>query len=774
MYRILEFGGAAAGYAGRLFLQAGCAVTRVDEAPVGKDVAARSLDLYLNTGKQRRLIDDPTDVSILMELSAQADVVVTDIAPARLDRLGWVNFPVSRVRVSISPFGLSGPYRDWQANSSTIQSLAGLTRIMGDPGREPLTLPFRLPEYQAAQHAYIGAMSVLLDDAVRVRDIEVSMLETVMSMSQFTTVLWTCRGELRERFGNGFSSAYPVCLYPCKDGWVCINIVESFWQPFTAMIDRPDLFDDERFAFNAARMRNRDELDVIITEAFSGRSMAELVQTGQREFRIPIGSLYSFDDLVNDPHLHVREFFQPVTTEGGRVYAPGNPWPQRPLESQPVMTTDPTGGLRASSVGTARDLRRATSAIVKGPLNGVRVLDLTHVWAGPLATRSLADLGADVLKVESGYARGPAVLPTTTGLFPNNDAGEEPWNRNGFLNKLNRNKKGISINLKEPRGRDLLLKLVAECDVVIENFSATAMKRLNLDYEVLKTANPDIIYVAMPGYGVSGPNSDFVAFGPSVEPMTGVGAIMGYSDAEPHVSAVALSDPIAGIGAAAAVVTALQRRCRTGEGAHLDLSLQEATVHMLGEQLIAHQLSGEPPAIIGNAHAEYAPHGIFRSRGEDEWVAIACPDEKSWVAFAELLGIDGDWRFSSAMKRLAHRHLLDEVISAWTKARDKMDITTELQSAGVCAGAVLSAEEFMSDPHNISRGYFVSLGGEHIEPVEYPGQPVIIDGVRHEGFMCCPRLGGDNEDVLTELLGMSAEQVRLLVEAGVLHDRPTI
>ena len=780
MYRVLEFGGAAAGYAGRLFLQSGCDVTRVDREPVGDDVAARSLDIYLSTGKQRQTFDYLADRPVLEAMASAADVVVTDLAPAMLDEIGWADFPAGQVRVSISPFGLSGPYRDWQATSATIQSLGGFTRIMGDPGREPLMLPFRLPEYQAAQHAYIGAMSVLLSGDGQVRDIEVSMLETVMSMSQFTTVLWTCRGELRERFGNGFSSAYPVCMYPCQDGWVCINIVESFWKPFTEMIDRPDLFADERFAFNAARMKNRDELDVIITEAFSDRTMAELMQSGQRKYRIPIGSLYSFEDLLSDAHLQAREFFQPCEHDGLQILAPGNPWPARPLEPQPRLTSFAAGSLITDKKGAATGsvetdaYQRTTSAIVKGPLNGVRILDLTHVWAGPLATRTLADLGADVLKVESGYARGPAVLPTKTGLYPNNDAGDEPWNRNGFLNKLNRNKKGVSINLKDPRGRDLLLKLVGECDVVIENFSATAMQRLNLDYDVLKSVNPNIIYVAMPGYGVSGPNSDFVAFGPSVEPMTGIGAIMGYSNDEPHVSAVALSDPIAGVGAAAAVLTALHQRRQTGAGAYLDLSLQEATVHMLGEHLVSYQLTGISPVITGNSHPDYAPHGVYRARGSDEWVAITCSDAHSWLSFAAILGLLDDDRFRTGADRLKNRAVLNDIITAWTIARDKMDITQSLQSVGVASGAVLSAKEFMRDEHNVSRGYFVSLGGAHIEAVEYPGQPVIVDGVRHEGFVCCPRLGGDNEAVLTELLDIAADEVQALTEDGVLHDRPTI
>ncbi|MBD3647954.1 MAG: CoA transferase, partial [Pseudomonadales bacterium] len=221
-----------------------------------------------------------------------------------------------------------------------------------------------------------------------------------------------------------------------------------------------------------------------------------------------------------------------------------------------------------------------------GPLRDLRILDLTHVWAGPLATRILAGLGADVLKLEASYARGPAVVPNRVGgLYPGGVPGEEPWNRQAVFNKLNRNKKGLSVDLKAPEGRALFLELVSCCDVVIENFSARAMTSLQLGYDELRKANSKIIYVAMPGYGTRGPMSDFVAFGPSVEPMTGLTSIMGYSESEPQTTAMALPDAVAGVSAAVAVLFAVNHLRETGEGSFMDLSLQEAAINMVGEFL---------------------------------------------------------------------------------------------------------------------------------------------------------------------------------------------
>ncbi|MCZ6658314.1 MAG: CoA transferase, partial [Gammaproteobacteria bacterium] len=237
-----------------------------------------------------------------------------------------------------------------------------------------------------------------------------------------------------------------------------------------------------------------------------------------------------------------------------------------------------------------------------GPLAGVRILDLTHVWAGPLGTRILGDLGAEVVKIESPMGRGPGTKPPPgTGIYLGGDPGEDPWNRQGVFVKLNRNKKSVAIDLKAAAGRETFLELVGVADVVIENFSARAMQSLNLAYAVLREANDQIIYIAMPGYGTTGPYSQWVAYGPSVEPMTGLGAIMGYGPDEPRNSAIALPDAISGVSGAAAVVTALNRRRETGLGAFVELSLHEAGVSFHGDFLLEKQL-GHDPKPIGNDH----------------------------------------------------------------------------------------------------------------------------------------------------------------------------
>ncbi len=411
----------------------------------------------------------------------------------------------------------------------------------------------------------------------------------------------------------------------------------------------------------------------------------------------------------------------------------------------------------------------------EGPLAGIRILDLTHVWAGPLGTRALADLGAEVIKVEAPMARGALNAHLISrGMYPHNDPGEEPWNRQAVFNKLNRNKKSLCIHLKTAAGRQLFLDLVATSDVVIENFSASAMRSLRLDYPVLQEANPRIIYVAMPGFGASGPCRDFVAYGPSVEPMCGLTSLMGYNATELRSTAIALPDAMSGVTATAAVVTALARRAADGTGGFLDMSMQEAGMALLGEYFVEQQLTGQQPAVRGNSHPYHAPYGTYRCQGDDHWIVIACQNQQHWEALCRLAGQgwEQEARFVTLPARLQQRAALDQVIATWTQGQDKLALMATLQQHGVPAGAVMTAPEFMDDPHLKARGFFVALGGEHIPTFSYPGAPGLLDGQRGEGWHRAPKLGEHNHAVLQQLLGLDSNEIQRLTDAGVLLQRP--
>jgi formyl-CoA transferase len=329
--RILEFGdNIAAGYAGRLFALAGHEVIRVDRpARTFDHIADEALDRFLHTDKQRPGIDytQPAGRQVLNDLANWADVVVTDVLPAVLDQLDWDSLGAANptlVRVSITPFGLTGPYRDWSGPGPVLLAMAGLTHIIGDPDREPLSLPLHYAEYQSGQYAYVTAGALLLH-RLRSGDggrhvVDVSMLETVMSLSQFTTVMWTCSHEIRGRHGNRWANMHPIGMYRCSDGWFLVNVVPGFWQPFAHMLGRPDLLTDPRFSTNTVRLQHRDELDAIINERLGGFTMAELMELGQRQFRVPTGGAMTFAEILDSEHLAARGFFREVNGADGRIF----------------------------------------------------------------------------------------------------------------------------------------------------------------------------------------------------------------------------------------------------------------------------------------------------------------------------------------------------------------------------------------------------------------------------------------------------------------------
>ena len=252
-------------------------------------------------------------------------------------------------------------------------------------------------------------------------------------------------------------------------------------------------------------------------------------------------------------------------------------------------------------------------------LGGIRVLDLTHAWAGPFATQLLADYGAEVIKIET--CERPDMLRFST--WPTDETRPDAYNRGGWFQYLGRNKLSLTLDLKQPQGHDLFKRLVAQSDVVIENFSARVMPHLGLDYAVLQAVNPRLIMISMPGYGTVGPYKDFVAFGEMIEPFAGLSELTGYPDRAPLRLAVAYPDPVAGFHAALATLLALRQRRQTGRGQHIHIPHREPITRMLGEAVLDYTVNGRTPRRIGNRHRAWAPHGCYPCRGPDRWITIA-------------------------------------------------------------------------------------------------------------------------------------------------------
>lgn len=417
----------------------------------------------------------------------------------------------------------------------------------------------------------------------------------------------------------------------------------------------------------------------------------------------------------------------------------------------------------------------ATSSKQQLPLEGLRVLDLGMYQAGPTAGRWLADAGAETIKIES-RTHPDNLRILARGVYPDGEPGERSWNRSGMINVRNRNKLGITLEMGEPRGRELFKQLVAMSDVIVENFSNRVMERWQLDYPRLREINRGIILASMYSQGGTGPESSFVSFGPTLEQLGGLVHLTGYPDELQGVHTVALPDPLAGSMAVTMVLAALRQRRKSGEGAHIDLSQRENMTSMLGEFVLEHSMNGRVAERIGNRDQRMAPHGCYRCRGEDAWVAIAVETDEQWEKLCNAIGqptlIKGD-QFETMSSRHEHQDELDMIISEWTATRDKVEVMEELQRSGVAAGAVYTAADSFADPHLRARDFWESVDDPDAGTQIYPGRPMHMSETPLKTRRPTPTLGQHNEYVFRDLLGLSETDLAELEATGIVGTEPT-
>ncbi len=405
------------------------------------------------------------------------------------------------------------------------------------------------------------------------------------------------------------------------------------------------------------------------------------------------------------------------------------------------------------------------------PLSGVRVLDLTQVYAGPTCTRVLCDLGAEVIKIE-GITRIDNIRFL---VIADNKAEGDFWNRMGYFLFRNAGKESLTLDFNEPQAVDLFKRLVPHADVIVESFTPRVMAQHGLDYESLRKIKPDLIMISLSGYGQSGPWRDYSAYGTGLEPASGISSFTGYRGGEPLRTGISFTDPYCGIMGAGAVLAALHYRRRTGEGQHIDLSEHEAAIPMGGYALMDCALNGREPERIGNRSVWFAPQGCYRCCGDDNWLVLTVRNDGEWQAFCGAVG-HPEWaedeRFADVLGRHRHHDELDELIAAWTREQDHIEAMHLLQAAGVIAAAVLNPKQVLLDPHLRERGYFdmVECGGD-ARPV--PKQ----FGARFSAFETgarggAPALGEHNREVLQGLLGLSDDELAELQEAKVIGDTP--
>jgi benzylsuccinate CoA-transferase BbsF subunit len=400
-------------------------------------------------------------------------------------------------------------------------------------------------------------------------------------------------------------------------------------------------------------------------------------------------------------------------------------------------------------------------------LNGIRITDLTWAGAGPYSTKVFSDLGAEVLKVESG------VRPDPVRNGPPYKDGVKGLNRSGYFASRNNGKLSVSIDLKHPTARDIVLALAAKSDIISNNFAPGAMERLRLSYDDVRAVKDDIIYLGMPMYGEQGPLARMLGVGMTIAAVAGMTSLTGYHDGPPLGPGTHFPDhAVNPYHATFALLAALRHKRLTGRGMKIDLSQAESTLNAMGTKFMEWSKTGAEPARVGNRSAEHAPHNIFRCMGDDEWCAIAVLTDGQWQQLCNTMGrtdLAADLRYATAAGRLTLVDDVEEAVTAWTQRRSPLDVMNTLQQAGVPAGIVESARVLMDEDIQLrARNYWQVVDHAEMGETRFSSPPYLLDGERVD-LRAPPILGEHTDDVLGRVLGYPEDKIKDLRDQGVLR-----
>lgn len=420
------------------------------------------------------------------------------------------------------------------------------------------------------------------------------------------------------------------------------------------------------------------------------------------------------------------------------------------------------------------------------PLKGIRIIDHGIVYTGTAATTLLADMGAEVIRVEPinmlpPFVRGMMARPPKGIPMPgyvDTDPGERPWNRWFQLHAMQHNKYGCTLDLSKPRGVEIYKKLAAISDVVMENFAPGVMDRLGIGYDALKQVKPDIIMISASGLGAVGPYRNYAGVGTSISGMTGMLALRGYPGDDPEIrTAIPVwSDNVAATTAAFAAIAALHEKRKTGKGQFIDMSQAETFLPHMGEYIMDYTLNDRLPQVMGNRDATMAPQGCYPCKGDlpdGQWVTITVASDSQWQAFGRALG-NPSWtaeqRFADVLGRLQHQDELDGYIAAWTAERTNVEVMETLQKEGVAAMPVMTSDDLFANPHLNARDFFTELTTADSGTHRYPGNAFRYSKTPVKMELPPMSLGEHNDHVYGKILGMSAAEIAELREEKLIGE----
>lgn len=750
----------AAAYCGKLLRDAGADVVKV-ESPAGDRLRTDepAFFAFLNGGKRSLAIDG--DATRL--LCRDADVVVLAASPGEARRLGCDLAAMRKaapgcVVVTVSNFGWTGPWAEYPATEFTLQGWCGSIGSRGVPERPPLAAGGDLGEFIAAGYAAFFALSAHYGGSGD--HLDLSVLEAMSS--SMATFGWL-RRDVAALTSFSRSTEVPS-VERAKDGYVGVSMAtDTQWESFCAMVGCAELAAEAGLALQLNRWQQRGRIRAAVGPWFAAHTVAEIIESAEVH-RVPMAVIGNGATLPDMDHFVARKTF--VDNPAG-FRAPRPPWLMSRTAPQPAAAAPALG-----EAGDRWPARRPFSAAGGAglPLSGLRVVDLTAFWAGPAATQLLAMMGAEVIKVES------CQRPDGMRFAGTMRAGvADWWEYSWVFHAVNTNKKSLTLNLQNPRGRQLLGELIARSDMVVENYPARVMEHLGLDYQTLRGFNASVIVVRMPAFGLDGPWRNRGGFAMTMEQIAGLAWLTGYPDDVPTAPR-GPCDALAAVHGAFAAMCAAQFRQRTGEGQLVEVPMIETVLNATARQVIEYDVSGTVLTRNGNRGHDFAVQNLYACAGQEQWIAISVRDDADWSALKTVLG-QPDWATGDRYDTEAGRRIatddIDARLAEWFRNRSLGPTVRALLDAGVPAAPVVLPTDIGENEQLLVRGFLEILTHPRCGPVRYPRPPIAAAPgrgrfVEHPA----PTLGQHNRDVLCGLLGLSDAEFDQLERDAVIGSAP--
>lgn len=774
--RVIDLADGSGELAGRFLADFGADVVRVEPESGGRSRQmppfhdGRSLYFAYRNFNKRGMSFDAERVS---ELASRADVLIESFGPGGLAARG-IDLDALRdanpglVVLQISDFGQTGPYSDWIATDATLEALGGMQFSAGLPEKPPL-LPPGTPAYDiAGLMGALAAMSALFQCGRNGGHGQVIDLSTLEALAQQTN--WSLSNASVSRAKGAdvaevrVGSGPMYKIYACKTGYARLVILSPRqWRAMRAWLGEPEYLQDALYDSFLGRLQIADALAVAIGDLFSTMGHQELAFECQRR-GIVCTPVLSPDEVLANEHFVSRSTF------GDVEYAPGATGPMQAAfaeldgERQGYRTRAPEPGEHDAEIAglwaEARERPAGAAPAPSLPFEGLRVIDFGIGGVGVEASRFFAWYGADVIKIESRSAPDFIRVVMSTEM-------------SASFASSNTSKRAFGVNLKEPRGLELVHRLIEQADIVIENNSTGAMEKMGVGWETIRQLNPRVVMGSGQLLGSHGAWADWIGYGPNTQPVGGLVHLWNYDDQEdPAGSTSIFPDHLAGRLTAMTVLAGLIRRERSGLGGHAEIAQVETVTGIIGDLLLKTGLEPGSVQPLGNRSEHGSPWGSYPCAGTQQWVAITCRTDEEWKKLAFAMG-DPEWTqnsdYATCAGRRAAQDAIDEQLSTWTSSQTKNSVTVSLQAFGVPCLPMLTGSEQAMDPHFQARGYPRWLEQQDAGWMAFEGPCFKATGMSDVVVFQAPKVGEHTREITGSLLGLSDEETESLVTAGVLE-----